>query len=219
MSAFEAGDLDRSLAWTRMAARRVPQNRIAHLIEADLLARLGRPGQEASEAYHAELLQPHRIPADAMLGTGMGLFQLGMTDLAMSALESGVSATNQDDRVPGEPMARIYIGLADYMKKEHEMEEEAVRVLSMSTRIHPTPLACNRLAEEALERQDYEQAAEYLEQSLRLDPDQAGVHATLGQIAVKVGDPAAALRHFKRALEMDPDLEDELSPWVTVRRD
>lgn len=218
-SAHEAGDLDRSLAWTRMAARRVPQNRIAHLIEADLLARLGRPGQEASEAYHAELLQPHRIPADAMLGTGMGLFQLGMTDLAMSALESGVSATNQDDRVPGEPMARIYIGLADYMKKEHEMEEEAVRVLSMSTRIHPTPLACNRLAEEALEREDYEQAAEYLEQSLRLDPDQAGVHATLGKIAVKVGDPAAALRHFKRALEMDPDLEDELSPWVTVRRD
>ena len=89
----------------------------------------------------------------------------------------------------------------------------------MSTRLHPMPLAYNRLAREALEREDYEQSAEYLQQSLRLDPDQAGVHATLGQIAAEMEDPATALEHFKRALELNPTLEDRLRPWVTVHRD
>ena len=116
-------------------------------------------------------------------------------------------------------MARIYMRLAEYLKDDLEFEEEAAEVLLMSTRLHPMPLAYNRLAEGAIEREDYEQAAEHLQQSLRLNPDQAGVHATLGQIAAGMDDPPTALRHFKRALELNPDLEDRLSPWITVHRD
>ena len=217
--AIEAGDLNQGLIWTRTAARRVPQNRIGHLIEAHLLARLGGSSRQASEAYHTELLEPHRIPADAALAAGMSLFELGLKDLAISALETGVSATIEDDRVPGEPMARIYVRLASYLKEDLELEEEAAEVLLLSTRLHPLPLAWNRLAKYALASQDYGQAAEYLKQSLRLNPDQAGVHATLGQIAAEMEDPAAALQHFKRALQLNPELEDRLSPWITVHRD
>ena len=218
-SALQEGDLDQSLIWTRIATRKVPQNRIAHLIEADLLVRMGGSNREASEAYHADLLKLDRIPADAVLATGMSLFELGLKDLAMSALETGVSATSQDDRIPKEPMARIYMHWASYLKEDLELEEEAAKVLLLSTRLHPIPLAYNRLATGAIERKDYEQSAEYLEQSLRLDPNQASVHATLGQIATETGDPAAAQHHFKRALELNPALEDHLSPWITVHGD
>ena len=149
----------------------------------------------------------------------MSLFELGLKDLAMSALETGVSATNQDDRVPKEPMARIYVHLASYLKEDLELEEEAAKVLLLSTRLHPIPLAYNRLATGAIERKDYEQSAEYLEQSLRLDPNQASVHATLGQIATETGDSDTALHHFKRALELNPALKDHLGPWITVHGD
>ena len=218
-AALQEGDLRQSLIWTRMAARKLPQNKIPHLIESDLLAKMGQSSQEAREAYHADLRKPDRIPTYPVLATGMSLFELGLKDLAVSALETGVSATNQDDRVPGEPMARIYVRLAEYLKEDLELVEEAAEVLLLSTRLHPLPLAYNRLAKGALDRQDYEQAAEYLEQSLQLDPDQAGVHATLGQIAAGMDDPPAALRHFKRALELNPALEERLSPWITVHRD
>ncbi|MCY3739264.1 MAG: glycosyltransferase family 39 protein [Gemmatimonadaceae bacterium] len=218
-AAIEAGDLSQGLSWARMAARRVPENRIAPLIEAHLLARMGGPDREASEAHHTELLEPHRIPADAALATGMSLFELGLKELAVSALETGVSATIEDDRVPREPMARIYMRLASRLKEELELEEEADEVLLMATRLHPLPGAYNRLARGALEKEHYGPAAEYLQQSLRLNPEQAGVHATLGQIAAEVDDPATALRHFRKALELNPDLEDRLSPWITVHRD
>lgn len=215
---FQQGDLDQSLTWTRMAGRRVPRNKISHLIEADLLTRLERPNQEALGAYQADLLKPDWIPAFPVLSTGMSLFALGLGNLAMPALETGVSATSKDDRVPREPMARIYLRLSEYLKDDLKLEEEAVEVLLLSTRLHPMPLAYNRLAKGALARKDYDQSAEYLERSLQLDPEQAGVHATLGQIAAK-DDPPTALRHFKRALELNPDLEDRLRPWITVRRE
>ena len=201
-----------------MAARRVPQSKVPYLVEAHLLGRMGRSNQEAREAFHADLYRPDRIPAYPVLGTAMSLMELGLKGLAIPALETGVSTVNDDDRVSGQPMARIYIRLAEYLKDDLELEEEAVEVLLMSTRLHPMPLAYNRLSKEALEREDYEQSAEYLEQSLRLDPDQAGVHATLGQVAARMDDPATALQHFRRALELNPALEDRLRPWVSVRR-
>ena len=213
------GDLGQSLIWTRMAARRVPQSKVPHLVEAHLLGRLGRSNQEEREAFHADLYRPDRIPAYPVLGTGMSLLELGLENLGMHALATGVSAASGDDRVSKAPMARIYIRLAEYLEDDLELEEEAVEVLLMSTRLHPMPLAYNRLSKEALEREDYEQAAGYLEQSLRLDPDQAGVHATLGQVAARMDDPATALQHFRRALELNPALEDRLRPWVSVDRD
>ena len=219
VSSLMEGDLDQSLTWTRMASRRVPRNSLPHLIEADLLARMGRSDEDAREAYHADLRKPDRIPAYPVLGTAMSLIELGLKDLAISALENGVSTTVGDDRVPRRPMARIYMRLAEYLKDDLELKQEAVEVLLMSTRLHPMPLAYNRLAREALAREEFELSADYLEQSLRLDPDQAGVHATLGQIAAELDDPPTALRHFKRALELNPALEDRLRPWVTVHRD
>ena len=188
VSSLREGDLNQSLIWTRMATRKLPQNKISHLIESDLLVRMGRSNQEAREAYHADLRKPDRIPAYTALATGMSLFGLGMSNLAMSALETGVSATNQDERVPKEPVARVHVRLAEHLKDEYKLEEEVPRVLLLSTRIHPIPLAYNRLSGEALGRKDYEQSAEYLKQSLQLDPNQAGAHATLGQVAAKMGD-------------------------------
>ena len=219
-SALGAGEIDQSLAWTRMAARRVPQNRIAHLIEANLLARAGRPKQkqEASRRYHADLRAGDRIAADGFLATGMSLFELGLKDLALSALKAVVSSAESDERVAREPMARIYMDLADHLNDENELDEGAADILLLSTRLHPTPAACNRLAVRAIERKDYEQSATYLRQSLELDANQAGVHAALGHIAAKMDDPATAQRHFHRALELNPALEDDLGP-ITVPRE
>ena len=219
VSALREGDPERSLVWTGMATRKLPQNSIPHLIEADLLPRLGRSDQEASEAYHFDSRRPDRTPAYTILGTGMSLFGLGMNDLAMSALETGVSATKEDDRVSGRSMARIYLRLAEYLEDDLELKHEAVEVLLMSTRLHPMPLAYNRLAGGALEREDYERSAQYLEHSLLLDPGQANVHATLGRIAVEMDDPATALRRFERAIELNPALEGSLGPWVTAHGD
>jgi tetratricopeptide (TPR) repeat protein len=44
-----------------------------------------------------------------------------------------------------------------------------------------------------------------LEESLRLDPANTGAHANLGNVSSMLGQPEAAARHYRRAVEVQPD--------------
>ena len=153
-SALQAGDLQESLTWTRRAIRERPRSRIAHLIEAHLLSRTGGAPGPAAQAYHADLRRPDRIPAYPIAATGMSLFELGLNDLAMGALGTGVSAASRDGRVSGPLMARLYVRFADHLHKGRGLDREAADVLLLSTRIHPLASAWDRLAKLAPGRGD-----------------------------------------------------------------
>lgn len=159
-AALRAGDLRQSLTWTRRAIRERPHSRIAHLIEAHLLARTGEAPGPAARAYHADLRRPDRIPAYPIAATGMSLFEVGLNDLAMGALDTGVSATTRDGRVSAPLMARLYVRFADHLRGSRGLESEAADILLLSTRIHPLASAYDRLGRLAPGRVDSARSAD-----------------------------------------------------------
>ncbi len=114
----------------------------------------------------------------------MSFFELGLPDLAVTILKSGVRQISSS--YPGEAgqMSRYYILLADRLFG-HGQKKEAAEVLLLSIEIQPLPLAYNRLARIAVEEREYEQAVRYFQQSLQLDADQTHVHTNLGQITAR----------------------------------
>jgi DNA-binding response OmpR family regulator len=60
------------------------------------------------------------------------------------------------------------------------------------------------LAKRALNRREFDRAAELLEQALDLDPDSAEAHTLMGILHESCGECHAAYRSYKAALESDP---------------
>ena len=215
-SALRAGDLDHSLQVTRQAIEQLPQSKIAYLIAADIQKQRG--DREALELYRTYQEEAVRRPYPYLLfwASGKSLLELGLTDLSLSVLEEGAQRVTPDETFE---MATLYIALARRLYNRQTMED-AAKIFSLSTRIHPLPAAYNFLANIALQREDYKQAVEYLEQSLQLDDKQAKEHAAVGKITARyLNNQPKALYHFQRALELDPKLEADLSGWVEIKRE
>ncbi|MCE2436281.1 MAG: tetratricopeptide repeat protein [Candidatus Latescibacteria bacterium] len=211
-SALQTGDLDQSLLAGRRAIAQFPQSKIAYLIASEIHKQRGEEAGELSRSYWtavARSLSSHWL----LWGSGQSLLGLGLTDLSLSVLEKGTRQIVPDKAVEA---ANLYIVLASHLYNRQE-KKEAAKVLLFSTQIHPLPMAYNFLANIALQREDYKQAAGYFEQSLQLADKQADVHATIGKITARfLNDQPKALYHFQRALELDPKLEADLSRWINA---
>ena len=215
-SAFHAGNHDQSLQATRRAIEQLPQSKIAHLIEMWIHLKTGQIqlSKEALELYNLGMVGRHQWP---VLGTSVeSLLELGLTDLALSVLENAVRIVAPSKAVE---IANLYIDLAERLYNRQAIED-AAKIFSLSTQIHPLPMAYNFLANIAVEEEDYKQAVEYLEQSLKLNDKQAKEHAAIGKITARfLNNQPKALHHFQRALELDPKLEADLSGWVEIKRE
>lgn len=210
-SALRAGNLNESLRATARAASRLPQSKIARLMEGNVIRIMGRSNQAVVTLPH-----PGQNPPLVLWGGGMSFFELGLPELAISTLRGGVRIISSS--FPGEAglMSRYYYLLADRLY-DRGRKKEAAEVLQMSIEIDPLPLAYNRLARIAVDRAEYEQAETYLLHSLQLDAGQAHVHTNLGQIIARyLKQPARALHHFKTAFQLNPGLEAEYSDWVSL---
>ena len=208
-SALRVGDLNASLQAISEAKRRFPQSKVAHLVEAETLRRMGRSDSEAMELYRAGT--PSRRRYLVHWASGMSLVELGLADLAFAILEEGAREVPSSSQ---SLLADQYFLLA--MNLYDRGEREAAANLSLlSTRIHPLSKVFNFLSVIAFNEKSYEKAAEFFEKSLQLDEKQAIVHAGLGQIAAKfLNRPDKALFHLRRAIELDPGLETELAQWI-----
>lgn len=64
----------------------------------------------------------------------------------------------------------------------------------------------------------YQEAIDKLTEAVRLDPDGKVLFYNLGLIQEKVGDLVGALRHYKRALELETDDREKEKLAVTIQR-
>ena len=211
-STLQSGNFHQSLQTTRQVIAQVPQSKLAHLIQAEIYRQMGRATHEAVEPYNAETKKRNNRHLISW-ASGMSLFDLGLTDLALFVLDSGTRQVPYFSNVGVVSMASAYAHLAT-MIYDREQQEAAEKVFTLSTQIHPLPMAYFNLAVIALDDEDYKRAATHLEQSLQLDANQANAHAILGKIrAAFLPDPDKARHHIKKAIELDPNLEADLSAW------
>lgn len=211
-SALQSGDLDASLQTTRRAIAQVPQSKLAHVIQAEIYRQMGRSTRNVLEPYNAEIKKRNNQHLVAW-ATAKSLIGVGLTDLALIVLNSGVrqAAYFIPKAVVG--MSTAYIDIA-IMLYNRQQKEAAAKVLALSTQIHPLPLAYFNLGLIAFGDEDYQRAKAHFEQSLQLDDNRAAAHANLGKIMAKfLPDPDKARYHIKRAIELAPNLEADLAEW------
>ena len=210
-SALQAGNLNESLQATARATSQLPQSKIAPLMETEIYRRMGRSNQAVLTAPHTG-----QSPPLVLWAGGMSFFELGLSDLGISMLKSGVRQISSSYSGEAGLMSRYYYLLADRLY-DRGQKKEAEEVLLLSIEIQPLPPAYNRLGKIAVEGGDYQQAVRYFQQSLQLDADQTHVHTNLGQITAKfLKQPTKALHHFRAAFQLDPKLEAEYADWMSA---
>ncbi len=92
-SALREGDLNASLQAISEAKMRLPQSKVAHLVEAEVLRRMGQSDKEAMERYHTGIVDRFRYLC--FWASGMSLVELGLPGLSFSVLEEGARQASQ----------------------------------------------------------------------------------------------------------------------------
>jgi tetratricopeptide (TPR) repeat protein len=213
-AAFRADDLQKAENLLGQAAEKHPGLALSHLLTAELHRRAGRSQQEQEfRLYYKETTRHH--PGHMLpWACGLALADLGLDELADQVLVEGALKSEQFPSWAVRDMALAYVLLANYAYGLGK-EQLAWNAYHLSTQIHPSTPACNRLAYLAYRRQDYRLAVHFWSRSLGLDEHQAGIQANLGQVYARhLRQWDRALYHLRRAVELKPALGPELSGWI-----
>jgi tetratricopeptide (TPR) repeat protein len=129
---------------------------------------------------------------------GFALFQQGMSQQAVAAFEKALAADPKHWKAHNN-MALASIDLGELEEAEAHYRE--------SLAIEPQPAIYSDLGF-VLERQGMtEEANELYRKSLELDPESATAHYNLAASLARRGEFAAAERHFRAALEENPNAQ------------
>jgi len=93
-------------------------------------------------------------------------------------------------------------------KQGHAYDDEATLWRDTLTKNPESWVAHHNLGQILLVERRYAEAAEHLEQALRIDPGLAEAHNNLGLAAERLGRTAEARSHYLEALRLDPRLAD-----------
>ncbi len=157
--------------------------------------------EEALAAYR-EVLAIAPDFALAHAGIGDTLFRMQRFDESLEAINRAL-ALQPDLKVAGS-----LHGLAGQAAQHLDRIDEAVHHYSEAIRIDPRDYSSiDRLAMVRFGRQQYEEARALYLSLLELSPDDAQTYSNLGATLYYLGRREEALRHFERAVEIDPDLE------------
>ena len=218
-AAWRNGDVARALALARDLRRQHPRPGFAALAEAVIQYRLGNVAaeREALKAYLSGLAAPAGTAYLIPWATSLSLVDLGLNDMALEALRKGVRTMPYiaPNKLPD--MARSYTQLGTHLLRRGAAGY-AREVYELSLDLHPDPRACNALADMAQRDGGGAAALPWWERSLRLDPAQPRVHASLGRLAAELGDNGRALRHLEHAAVLDPGLGPELRDAIAAAR-
>jgi len=84
--------------------------------------------------------------------------------------------------------------------------EEAHEIYRQVHSANPTsPIVLSLLGAACINLRRWDEAARYLDEALRLDPDNAAAHDNRGVLLAKQGRMAEAVESFRRAVELNPD--------------
>ena len=164
--------------------------RLAELAEAQ--ARVGNARHAAEIARCALELDPHNTAALRVLG--VALLRQGRFEDALAAARSATELR------PGDPalelqLARALAGLDRF--------EEAMAAYGKACQLAPEPRALAELAQLHLQQGDAAAAEPLLRQALERVPQDAGLHAALGEASHRRERFAEAEAAYRRALELD----------------
>jgi tetratricopeptide (TPR) repeat protein len=108
---------------------------------------------------------------------------------------------------------------AESLPKGHPPIDDAamVKVLQDEAAQKPKdPVPALKLANYLYDRQQFEQAIEWYQKVVVLDPKNVNAHTDLGTSYFNTGRPREALREFRRSLEINPDHEQTLFNSIVV---
>ena len=190
--------------------------------EADALmnrARELRPGDSAHLQNIAEALRKEQRYDEALaayrevlaISPGFALAHAGMGDtlFRMERYEESLDAIAQAlSSQPDLNVAGSLHSLAGQAAQHVNRPDEAAHHYAEAVRIDPRDTtSIDRLAMVRFGQQQYEAALALYRDMLELTPDSAQTYSNLGATLYYLGRADEALRHFERAVELDPDLE------------
>jgi Tfp pilus assembly protein PilF len=214
--ALHQGDLARALVLVKALRTAHPENRLVALIEADIYRHLGDTESEEMalagylRGYGAASRSAHRLP----WATATSLVELGLIDLALSALYDGIQRSTHLTATDLRRMAASYIHVGHNLRRRDELAH-ASEAYEMSTLVHEEPVAYNNLGIMAHQAGRPLEALSWWEQSLSLDETQVELHQVMGETALgELRDYRRALLHLRKAVELDPQLASELGAKI-----
>jgi tetratricopeptide (TPR) repeat protein len=116
---------------------------------------------------------------------------------------------------PHDPVTHFHLGnlyLATARPKE------AVAHLRIAAATHDQPWVVANFANALVQSGDVAEAQQVLEAALAKTPDSAELHATLAAVFFRLGDRAAAVRHYREALRIKPDFAVAAQELAAVER-
>ena len=215
-AAMRAADWSRAEALIDQFAQDHPHAALAPMLRADIYHQTDRVEALDAARQHVKKHARHRAAHVIPWAAGMGLVDIGLDDLAATAITEGTLKSPHFPTWAARDLAKAYILLANYAY-DHGSEDLAFAAYQQSSQIDPSPAAFNRLAFLAFRRGDYPLAVTFWTRSVELVDDQAGIHANLGQVCTQhLRDYSRALHHLRQAMHYDPRQRQELMPWVEI---
>jgi tetratricopeptide (TPR) repeat protein len=215
-AAMLSADWSRAEALIDRFAQDHPHAALAPMLRADIYRQTDRAEALHTARQRVKDRAQHRAAHVIPWAAGMGLLDIGLDDLAASAITEGTLKSPHFPPWAARDLAKAYILLANYAY-DRGSEELAFAAYQQSSQIDPSPAAFNRLAFLAFRRGDYPLAVAFWARSVELVDDQAGIHSNLGQVhAQHLGDYPRALHHLRQAMHYDPRQRRELMPWVEM---
>ena len=215
-AAMLAADWSRAEALIAEFEQDHPHATVAPMLRAEIYRQTGRAEALGAARERVKDRARHRAAHVIPWAAGMGLLDIGLNDLAASAITEGTLKSPHFPPWAARDLAKSYILLANYAY-DRGAEELAFAAYQQSSQIDPSPAAFNRLAFLAFRRGDHPLAVAFWARSVELEDDQAGIHSNLGQVhAQHIGDYPRALRHLLQAIHYDPRQRQDLMPWVEM---
>jgi tetratricopeptide (TPR) repeat protein len=174
----------------------------------DALLDQGKP--EAAEPLFKKALtiQPRLVAAEF----GLGRAALARQDYAQ-AVDSLERALSQDPKatVVHYPLALAYRGLGDSKKAEAHMQQRGTLPIKpddplmaeLDSLLH-SALAYEVAGADALDKADWDAAAESFRKGIALAPEEPSLHHKLGTALALKGDTRGAVEQFEQALRLSP---------------
>lgn len=206
-AALASDDLARAETLMREIATGYPDMRLASLLAADLHGRLDRPAQVQQALGRYTWGYEDRSHSAQLLpwAAGVSLVDLGLLDLARTALEDGANKRSFIRSDYKKMMAKSYASIASDLVRREERALGA-EIYELAALIDPHPFFYNELAELALRQARWQEALAWWDTSLELAADQVNILRLAGRTAYQHERYPQALDLLMRAVELDQGL-------------
>lgn len=190
---MQAGDVRSALIQLRNAVKDDPDNAEARLALGTAYLEAGDPRAAEAEFDKAERLgiAPDRISVPM----AEALLRQGRYDEVLSTVEPGDREPDLEARV----LTARGFALTG-LKRFDEAEEALIAALE----VKPTPEILVGLAQVNAEQGDFDEAGDYADRALEIDPKVVAAIALKGDLARRSGDEETARALFAEAIELDP---------------